>query len=661
MNLERLLEPLIQLPPEKAPVLMLVDSASIQLCLQFFMLNVALLLLAWLLGSAWLDGLARWFRPSRVSLQPSPAWLPPVSLGVFLALVCGFAWIIAVLFILALFHWLVPQVVFAVLVAVAVLAAVLRVHWRKGERFHTQALTLSSWCVSLPFVLCLAVIQFSAVFTPGATDATSFHVPYADFFLQQHGLAVQEQLIYPYHALNINLLYSLGLMLEHDLEYIQTLHALGAVLTMLGVYAACRTLRLPAFLCVVTPLLISELYSVKFSMWVANVDLLAMCFAFASVWALWCFGHCGSRVYLVVSAMCLGIAMGSKYILCALAFPLGLSIIWLQWPRFWRPFWLYVVWAAVWGLWWYVRNAVLIGNPVHPFAMGIFGTRLWTELDMQSQMVALGNPWIPRNVLGLLQAPYYAWHSEVLRVQDCFLVLCLLFASSLLCWRQSRALNLLLFTAWCWVVSWIWGSQDPRHVLPAVPLVFVYTAAVMAGLWPAGALSASGCGWCRVVRWIGHGLALLCLFAALGLGVVLARERLYQAYFAHLVPGPEQDAFVRQNMSAYDIMLEANKIFSRGDTVYEIGHRDGRWFFHGHLMGNPYGPHGYWAIIDASANGAGMDPAKLQKVLEERYGAVGVILPVNASLPYDQAAFDAYFELKYRSQTGAIYRFRKTP
>lgn len=659
MNLERFLEPLIQLPPAQSVWSQLIGSVDIQLCAHYFVLNAALLLWAWVVGSAWLDGLSRWFKP--MPLSPSPEELPPVSLGVFLSLVCGVAWMIATLFILALFHWLLPTVVFAVLGSMGVLAAVLRWHWCRGERFRTRPLTLSSWCVSLPFALCLAAIQFSAVFTPGLTDATSFHVPYADFFLQHRGLAVNEHLIYPYHTLNISLFYSLGLMLEHDLEYIQTLHALGAVLTMLGVYAACRTLRLPAFLCVATPLLLLELYSVKFSMWVANVDLLVMCIAFASVWALWCYNHYGSRVYLVVSAMCLGIAMGSKYILGALAFPIGLAIIGLQWPRFWRPLCLYVAWAAAWGLWWYIRNAVLIGNPVHPFASGIFGYRLWTELDMQSQMEALGNPWIPRSVLGLLQAPYHAWHSDVLRVQDPFLVLSLLFASTLLCWMQSRALNLLLFTAWCWVVSWIWGSQDPRHLLPAAPLVFVYTAAVIAGLWPARLLQAPASGLWRAARLLGSGLALLCLLVAMVFGGVLARERLYLAYFGRLVPGPEQDAFVRQNNPLYDTMLEANKIFSRNETVYEISHRDGRWVFHGNLVGNPYGPHGYWTIIDASANGAGMDPAKLQKVLEERYGAVGVILPVNSGLPYDPAAFDAYFELKYRNATGAIYRFRSRP
>jgi hypothetical protein len=319
---------------------------------------------------------------------------------------------------------------------------------------------------------------------------------------------------------------------------------------------------------------------------------------------------------------------------------------------------LYIGVAACWGLWWYIRSAWLTGNPVHPFASEIFGYYLWTPEDMQSQMVGLSNPWIPRTIEGLLAAPYHAFYSDVLREQDVCLVLGLLWVSTALSGLANRQASVFLLCAWVWVGSWIWGSQDPRHFLPALPLILLYTAIVLQGVlvWAASLLPVLASKGGRVLVQV---LCLPVLLASLGLAGMAVNQRVVEIFYGGpLTAGPEQDAFVARDPTC-GIMLAANAAFSESETVYEFASRDGRWYFKGNMVGSPFGPHGYIEVINQGMDEHGLNAPKLQTVLQRRYQAAGVILRNPPFLPYEQTEFDNFYQLVYRDQTHSLYRFRE--
>ena len=131
-----------------------------------------------------------------------------ISEFLFLATGIGLAVIIAELFIVALFGQLTTTVITTlfILTAIASLAVShLSLKSHSGIHFSTPA----GWfpvSLSLIFFVSVFVLQFSSASSETISDGTSYHVPYADFFLKNHGLAINYHLIYPFHSLNINIL-----------------------------------------------------------------------------------------------------------------------------------------------------------------------------------------------------------------------------------------------------------------------------------------------------------------------------------------------------------------------------------------------------------------------------------------------------------------------
>lgn len=638
-------------------------SPDTQVAIQIFLQNALLLGIVWLWGIAVITTLVRVFpatsQGNGATFQNKESTrLAALSWG-FLAFPAGMALLITVLFLLACTHQLTRdaiQLLFPLITLIAVGISATR--WRA---IHQQIQWQST--KALLITLCMLFISAGCLFslpslpTPG--DAFSFHLPYAGFMVEQHGLGVNEHLIYPYHTLNINLLYSLGIIFDNDYVYLQTLHGQFAVLSMFGLYALARAMRIHWILATTLPILFMHNYTVKYSAIVANVDLGGTFFVLGCLFAFWCWLESQSRAFLALSAICLGMAMGSKYILCSMALPVALCIIGFRFPRFWRDLLFYAGWAAVFGLWWYIRNWILAGNPVHPFATSIFGYYLWTPEDMTSQMEALNSGALPRNLQGILTAPLLAAQNNILRIQGVSTPLIVLWVSTALCWLVSRRTNWLLTFSWVWVIAWIFQSQDPRHFLPALPSILLHAAAVANNLL--NRLKYLLFTDRRV--WLARSTALaasLLLLFILYQGFLLVRYNTIQMYSTPLAPSPEHDKALHL-YPTFDIFLHANKIFSKDETVYEFGNREGRWLFHGNLVGTLYGLHGYQRVANASVveGKLGIDPQKLQQVLETRYHAAGFIIPLPPYFPYDLAAFDAWFDLKYRNAESSVYRFRK--
>lgn len=648
---------MLRWPPDQTAETLAVNPDYV-LAFRYFLHNATLTGLALLFGLGLLALLLKHTRQGTLKVHAGMLALLSVSSGMGI--------ILGELFLLALLQQLTWDRVtqaFA-LTGVISLGALLHARRELWSLLARPLISLSS-CVTVLVILLLAILQMASVGAPSVGDSTSFHMPYAEDFFRHHGLMVDEHLIYPYHALNASLLYSMALMLEHSLTYAQSVHALFATLTLFAIYAGCRALRLRSSIGIALAFLFVQVYTVRFNRYAAMADFQGLFFITTSALALVLWGQDkASRWLLAASGIALGLAMGTKYILCVFALPVAIYIVYRERRASVKTLLQYAAWTSLFGLWWYIRNWISTGNPLHPFAAGIFGYYLWDHSDMVSQMQALGNVFVSRNLLGLLLMPWQAWHNEVLSQQHAAILITMLYASTALCWLASRTANTLLLFAWVGLVSWMFGSQDPRHLLPIEALVCIHAGAVLDGaLSRLAALLPGKQAFPRLWKYTGMLLSGSLVLLALAYAGWYVREEFVRIYYSLLAPGEAQETNMR-NLPVYDLVQHANEVFGENDTVYEFMNRDGRWFFHSHVVGAPYGPHGYWHIIDRSTNadGVGISPQRLEENLRHDYGASGFVIPNTTpdegSLPYNQADFDRWFELVYRNRESSVYRFR---
>lgn len=570
----------------------------------------------------------------------------------FLGLGAGFSLMIAALFGLALIHQLTAtgiSVVFAALSALAIVAILMYRQRNRStniERFKPGPQHLAE-CA---FVLLLLVLQYASVSPPSLGDSTSFHLPYADVFISHRGLAVDEHLIYPYMSLNGSMLYSLALLLEHHIVFAQTINALFATLSMYGIYRFCLFTKQPAWIAMLASFLFLSIYPVHIGRYSAYVDLMAMFFILSCVFALIAWSHDrNTYTLLLVSAIALGIAMGTKYIMAIFSFPIAIYICWLERKRAMKPLFIYATCAALWGLWWYIRNAIMTGNPVHPFAPGIFGYYLWDAEDLKRQFMGLNLGYVPQQITGLLLAPAFAYFNHILMEQHIFHVLVALYLSAaLVCFSDKDARALLLF-CFCFLCFWVFGTSDPRYLLPVIPLVFVYAGSVTSG----------------ILRRMENAPLLLGLAATLALmaGFVDIREKYKRVAHIPITTAAAHEQLLRENPT-YDLISQANREFGVTGRVFEFYYRDGRFFSDNTLLGTQFGPHAYWRLLnEIRSDRDGVvhyDPKKLERVLETRYAADGFIIPQPSYFKnhYDPKEFEAVFTLVYQNSDGAIYRLR---
>lgn len=308
---------------------------------------------------------------------------------------------------------------------------------------------------------------------------------------------------------------------------------------------------------------------------------------------------------------------------------------------------LFACWSSAFGLWWYIRNMALTGNPVHPFASSIFGYFLWDQSDMTDQFAG----WIsriPRDITGFLAMPYYAHMDHILNYQGAFLTISVLYGSTILSSLTSRAQNSLLLFSWIFLASWVFGTQDPRHLMSIMPLVFVHAGCVLMAVYS------------RIVpEKMSSVVQIIFFIPTFSYFAIFVQQQFVRVFYTNVGESVQStDSLMRQN-DVYDIISHANEIFDEKSTVHEFYFRDVRLFFKGTLTGNQYGPHGYARLINESAKPqGGISPEKLEANLKQRYSAEGFIIPNPPNAPYNQEEFDAYFDLAYRNGAGSIYLFK---
>jgi hypothetical protein len=280
-------------------------------------------------------------------------------------------------------------------------------------------------------------------------------------------------------------------------------------------------------------------FAQPFMTWEATSVFIEPGLAFAVALASWNaarFIQRQDRAGLVLAGVFTGGAAGMKYLGLIAALALASVAATLAWRHLTvKRVLAFAVPAIAVALPWYVKNAVLTGNPFYPHVFGGLNPTAAAELD-----AAMGSFGHGRSPLDFLLLP-----ARLLAVGGRFdggefiSPLFLAFAPlPLLFWRRDR---LVVGAVWAgvliFVIAWFLTTQQARFLVPLMPAL-----AVLASL---GALTLAQSG--RVGRMVVVGVTGIALAGGLG------AASLYAAQFAPVVAGTQSERdFLRSKVSLYD-------------------------------------------------------------------------------------------------------------
>lgn len=308
--------------------------------------------LAALAAASWLVGRAVARLPLRGPVERA-AFFVGAGLGIL-----GVA-----LFLLGLLGALAPVAVLALTAGALLLVLVPR---RRGDPNEELASGGPPRRVVLSGVL-LAVPAFVlSLYPPTGFDETMYHLPYASAFAATHRLAVVPEHLFPVYPQLLEMLFAALLLVAgdvatHTVQFV-CMGAIAAAAFALGQrFGGRRAGLLGAALWLANPL-------VHYQAATAYIDLGYALFAILAVfaWELW--REESDPRWLVASGILAGFAADTKYLGLDWLGMLAVAT-WLAAPRgrrFARAG-LLVAFAALAMTPWYLRNAVVTGNPIFPF------------------------------------------------------------------------------------------------------------------------------------------------------------------------------------------------------------------------------------------------------------------------------------------------------
>jgi hypothetical protein len=561
--------------------------------------------------------------------RPLTHWLPkspglPLEFTVPLRLAGGMAVFMVSFFIAASFHKFTAPVI-AVLIALGLFIAIvpflltLQKQGVSGSRpAHSGRLATEAWlwmsivtAVSLPLML-------KPLRPPQYFDELMYHLPYARIWAEQGALVVNEWLRFPVFTYNMELIYGAALVFGSDV-LAHLLHALAAALTALLTFGIARRYFDWRVACAGVIML---LLATRWGWSTANVDFGVMLFWTSAFVALALGREFGGRRFIYLSVFFAGMAVGIKY-QAMLYLPVFLALVPVVERRpgvLARAAMLF----AVFGGYWYLRNFLISGNPVHPLGQEWLGYWLWNAGDVEL-------------LFGDLE-----------RIRDWPNWYLLLFAGAALYWRDStRVQRTLLLTAVAVVGIWSLISAYPRYLTAAYPIMSILSAFFII----------------ETVRRTGFSKRFTALLPKPGSRARLILLSLFFLLVAfagfldafntwkQVFPGSKGRAdFLAQQFGGYELLNSFAE--QRSGTIYQLGFEGEIYYLGKDIRGEWFGPGRYRDVLALSNDASG-----LSRHLAD-IGADGLLVN-RARAPFSglalTPAFLEYFELLGQTDRAAFY------
>jgi hypothetical protein len=288
-------------------------------------------------------------------------------------------------------------------------------------RQDLKQLTLpkTAWFAFLTTFLSVTILLAltTALLPPTEWDSLVYHLVGPERYLQAHRLVSDFTNYYLFFPSFVEMLFTLGMALRGDILP-RLLHFSYLLLTIgaLGTFAS-RFWKNSAGL-VAAALFLSIPTAVQIATW-SYVDLALTFYGFAAVYALlqWLTAHrTTTRVeheagrdsasgWLVLAGLFCGAGLSIKYTGLVCLLMLGVILLWellrrrLTMRRFLGPGLVLAGLALAVAAPWYIKNAIVAGNPLYPL---VWGGREWNEIDTR-WLLAIGEE---MSLLDLLLVPW---------------------------------------------------------------------------------------------------------------------------------------------------------------------------------------------------------------------------------------------------------------
>lgn len=504
--------------------------------------------------------------------------------------------------------------------------------------------------VAVAVSIVLLPLVIFPLYPPTAWDATMYHLAYAKIYVQNHQLVLTPYLRFPVFPQNNEMLFTLALLVQDDvlaqlLEFLM-MAVLVAALIAFGWRFFSRRAGLWAGAILLQSPLVIWLGSV------AYVEMGLMLFVMMTVYALWNFLESRQQHWLILAGAFCGLAVGTKY--PALFFLFVLTVITLytgirqrKLLQSLRPLALAIVIFAPW----LARNFYYTKNPLFPFFYEVFGRvfgyGLWKAEDFKGIFDYSSRVGTGKDLKALVLLPWNLivnWRSFGAFVSPlCFFAPHLLFIFGI---ARKRSGGLLIIAAG-FTLYWFFTAQDPRFVMPAVPLLSLATAASFDSLLLR--LSSSR-GWTTytIATILG---AVLLLSPSWAWSLLRLRER-----GPLPVSGQQRDAYLTRQLLSYPAYKLLNDLKGRDCTLYAMYDERMAYFADGLFMGDHFGLARYSRILD-KINDSQLLYNEL-RTLGAGYFLIRNDL-VKVNLPYDPF-FQSRFRLIYE-QRGILLFELETP
>lgn len=468
-------------------------------------------------------------------------------------------------------------------------------------------------------VLAILPTLWAPLRLPLEWDELMYHLPHAREWALSGKFQVNEWLRYPWFPYNFDLLFAAALTLGSDILP-HLLHACTGWVTAWLIYQCGRQhLQDQAVACLaaVLWLAISRQYYAT-----AYIDMAVAMFVTASYTALYTWitsgKDCALRVrpWLLAAAFLLGVAAGSKYqVLALLPFFAMAVVAYDRRPQTWFAAGLLLALPCAY---WYVRNALLTGDPFNPLGGRLFGFSDWNESDYFWQFEDL------RHHAGL---PHWLLWPALMSP----------FVPAL---RHRRAVRSAMLAAGCMALVWLASSRYPRYLLQAYPLLALLSAAVcMHFLRKFHARM--GRGLLAILVWRGSQALLLGALCSIGIRSIVKN---YEA----IAPTPTlRDAFLQQHLPGYGVW-QYLRVHPQV-KIYQINLEDTLYYAPHPIWGDIFGP---WRYRDYTS----LSPQLLHdKLAAEGFTALAIHTG-RAAAVVEQESFAQYFELVATDGVVKLYR-----
>lgn len=587
---------------------------------------------------------------------------PNRELNIFFTLTVGIAVQIAVLIVLAALQSL---NLWALSLAAATLVVVSAWMLAKAPPMGLLAAILEKTSWGGFFQAAPLLLLFSAWVIPPlgpaeSHDELSYHLPYARFYLEQGGLAVHENLRFPLHTHNFNLLFAVALLRDGPATA-HLIHATAGILALLGVHGLVRHWIpqrnlgwIAAFIAVLLVLQVGEFQQ---GLGNAYVDLGFALFIVAAMVAMALWHENQHRTWLILAALFLGTAVGTKYLGLVFTVPLGLWV--LLRSRSPREFLRFTCITCFFGLFWYLRSWWISGNPVHPFAGEWFGYYIWSPNQLVELMKELRSHGIERTVLNFWRLPEQLWMNRLVFSgsvdRDGLLIGAFYLNLLSLPWMRP-ALRIVCLITFGYLIFWFCSAQIQRYLLPAAPLM---SLAVVCGLYAVSTQLPS-----RLLNLFGRAgtsrVALLLLPMVLILvAATYSTRHLRRDFYQTAITPADQEQHLAKYVAGYAAFKAAAADVRIGNgPLMQFGLEGSFYYFPGALYGDWGGNFAYLDYMETDPGGhlKLREPLVLREQLRPDHIRGLVFRKDNQPFfrPRDRAAFEQVFETVFEDEFAIV-------